>query len=332
MSAARTGDSGRSAAASSECPTWPPSRTGRCYSFWQRWSAGSTHICQVVGDKMMRTSALFMFSVVALTSVQASADTFESDGVDIYYTVRGSGEPVVLIHGFLATAEMFDASGVMDALADEYEAIALDNRGHGASGKPRDAAAYGEHMVTDVINLLDHLGIEKANILGYSMGGMVTQALAIRYPERVIKAVIGGAGGSSGSDTAWVDALIASLDSGNGIGPLMVALTASGQPLPTSEQIAAANEQVFATNDPQVVAAVVRGFPELLDVTEAELRENEIPLLYLVGGLDRMKEGVDSIRTIAGNAQFKTVPDADHFTAFANPLFLQYAEEFLKAD
>lgn len=283
---------------------------------------------------MIRTTALLLtLSVAALASTRVSAETFESDGVEIYYTVQGSGEPVVLIHGFTGSATTnFGNYGVIDALAETYQVIAIDNRGHGASEKPHDPAAYGDQMLADVINLLDHLEIERANFVGYSMGGMITQTLAMRHPERVIKAAIGGAGGVGGSDVAWLEPLIASLESGNGIGPLLVALTPPGQPMPTPEQIAATDEQLLATNDPLALAAVARGFPELNDVTEAELRANKTPLLYLVGDLDPLRAGVDGIKTIVGNADFKTVPGADHMTAFVSPMFLQSISDFLGAN
>lgn len=282
---------------------------------------------------MTRQTALPVFCFLALFSLHASADTFDSDGTKIYYTVQGSGEPVVLIHGFLSTAAgNFGEFGIIDSLAESFEVVAIDNRGHGASSKPHEPDAYGDQMLVDVVNLLDHLGIDKANVVGYSMGGFIAQKLVMRYPERVIKAVIGGAGGTEAGSVLEIDTLAQSLESGDGIGPLVVALAPPGQPKPTPEEIAAVNEQFVAPNDVLAAAAAVRGFPELFDVTETELRANDIPLLYLVGDLDPLKAGVDGIRTIVSDAQFETIPNADHMTAFASPEFIRSISDFLSAN
>ena len=89
------------------------------------------------------------------------ADTFDSDGTEIYYTVQGEGTPIVLIHGFSASAATnFGAPGIIKGLASDFKVIALDCRGHGKSGKPHDPKKYGVQMIEDVINLLDHLEIE----------------------------------------------------------------------------------------------------------------------------------------------------------------------------
>ena len=74
--------------------------------------------------------------------------------------------------------------------------VALDCRGHGESGKPHDLAAYGNSMGDDVIRLMDHVGIEKAELFGYSMGGAISMGLMVRYPERFSRVVLGGVGGS----------------------------------------------------------------------------------------------------------------------------------------
>jgi len=97
--------------------------------------------------------------------------TFDSNGVSIQYTVEGQGEPVVLIHGLHASTDInWRAPGIIKALAENYQVIAMDVRGHGHSGKPEQEEAYGMEMVEDVIRLLDHLKIKKAHVVGYSMG------------------------------------------------------------------------------------------------------------------------------------------------------------------
>ena len=111
------------------------------------------------------------------------------------YTIEGKGEPVVLIHGLYANAQMnWRGPGIIKALARNYQVIALDVLGHGGSGKPKDEEAYGVGMAEDVIRLLDHLKIQKAHLVGYSMGGMITMKLLTRHPDRVRSAILGGMG------------------------------------------------------------------------------------------------------------------------------------------
>jgi pimeloyl-ACP methyl ester carboxylesterase len=98
---------------------------------------------------------------------------FDSNGVQIYYEEHGSGEPVVLVHGFASRAEHnWGVTQWYTTLAPHYRVIALDCRGHGKSGKPHDAAAYsGDTMGDDVIRLIDYLGIKRTLLMGYSMAG-----------------------------------------------------------------------------------------------------------------------------------------------------------------
>src|SRR5690348_2248849 len=104
--------------------------------------------------------------------------TFDSKGVPIQFTVEGRGEPVVLIHGLGANAQInWRTPGIIRALTNGFQVIALDVRGHGGSGKPKQEDAYGIEMEEDIVRLLDHLHIKKAHLVGYSMGGMITMKL-----------------------------------------------------------------------------------------------------------------------------------------------------------
>src|ERR1035438_4357252 len=139
---------------------------------------------------MVKSLAMLLLSSATLVPAHLSArddsqpHTFDSEGVHIRYTVEGKGEPVVLIHGLYANAQMnWRGPGIIKALAKNYEVIALDVRGHGGSGKPKEEDAYGVEMAEDVIQLLDHLKIQKAHLVGYSMGGMITMKLLTRNPS-----------------------------------------------------------------------------------------------------------------------------------------------------
>jgi pimeloyl-ACP methyl ester carboxylesterase len=150
----------------------------------------------------MRCDRYLMFAIlVASFAVRAAAaeapesQTFDAKGVKIHYVTAGQGEPVVLIHGLHSSALMnWQLPGVFNELAKEYRVIALDLPGHGRSDKPERAEAYGVQLVDDVALLLDHLKIDKAHVVGYSLGGMVTAKFAVMHPERVLSATLGGMG------------------------------------------------------------------------------------------------------------------------------------------
>ena len=118
---------------------------------------------------------------------------FDNEGVKIYYEIEGEGPPVIMIHGFAANIEgNWKASNWVDALKDDYKLILVDCRGHGKSDKPKDAAQYGEKINDDIVKLLDHLSIKKANFFGYSMGARITTDILLENEERFISAIIGG--------------------------------------------------------------------------------------------------------------------------------------------
>jgi pimeloyl-ACP methyl ester carboxylesterase len=94
----------------------------------------------------------------------------------------------VLLHGFSGSADMWLMNGVAAALRGRHRVLALDCRGHGRSEKPHDPAKYGLQIADDVVELLDHLGIETAHIHGFSLGGWILAQLLANHPERVATA------------------------------------------------------------------------------------------------------------------------------------------------
>jgi pimeloyl-ACP methyl ester carboxylesterase len=132
---------------------------------------------------------------LAITGRSASDRSFDAKGVKLHYVVEGEGEPVVLIHGLYASARInWQMPGIVSLLSKKYRVIALDLPGHGESDKPADDEAYGLELVEDVARLLDHLKIEKAHIVGYSMGGMIAVKFMAMYQERVLSGVVSGMG------------------------------------------------------------------------------------------------------------------------------------------
>lgn len=279
-----------------------------------------------------------VFVVATLVPLVVSAEegapwkehTFDSAGVPIRYITKGVGDPVVLIHGFSASAETnWVLPGVFQRLAEDFQVIAIDLRGHGKSGKPLEESAYGVEMARDVIRLLDHLKIRQAHIVGYSMGGFITMKLLTLAPERFLSAVVGGAGWArpDAEGETFRDELVASLESGEGITPLLRALTPEGDPPMSDEQLATLNRMVLAANDPRALAAAIRSMDQL-DVTAEQLRANEVPTLAIVGSKDPLKEGVDAMVGVMGELEVRVLDGADHITAVQSPELAESMRDF----
>ena len=220
---------------------------------------------------------------VALTSA-AAAEEFDSGGVKIHYAVQGKGEPVILIHGLLANARLnWEWPGITSELAKDHQVVALDCRGHGLSDKPTGNDQYGVKMVDDVIRLMDHLDLKKADIVGYSMGGAITMKLMVLHPERVRSAVVGGMGWMN-SDNAF---------SGDG------------------------KEKQSHT----AINACVRGFKELA-VSAEEVRGIKTPFIVIIGGSDGLRQKyVEPLRQLRPDVPVKIVEGADHVTCVFHPEF-----------
>lgn len=116
-----------------------------------------------------------------------------SDNVKIHYMTLGdTGSHVVLIHGYTGSAEgNWFRNGIAELLAKNHRVVAIDCRNHGRSDKP---TPRGPGLASDVIEMMDHLKIEKAHIHGYSMGGAITARLLAEHPDRFITASFGGSG------------------------------------------------------------------------------------------------------------------------------------------
>ncbi|MDQ6901366.1 MAG: alpha/beta hydrolase, partial [Candidatus Dormibacteraeota bacterium] len=132
---------------------------------------------------------------------------FTSGGVRLHYALAGpaSGRPIVLGHGFASDYSLnWLGTRWQETLTGAgFHLIGLDSRGHGASEKPHDPAAYSRaEMGTDVIRLLDELGLKAADYLGYSMGARIGLELLQCFPERVRRAVLGGLNSSDDADRA----------------------------------------------------------------------------------------------------------------------------------
>ena len=271
--------------------------------------------------------------VVATEEAPESVDKFfDSDGVQIHYTDTGEGDPLVLIHGFAMNWKRMKSAGAVDGLAERgYRVLAIDARGHGESDRPHDPASYGEEIPLDVVRLIDHLGLEQAYVVGYSMGAIVTNKVRALAPEKLRAVVMGGAGWQKEGGTALPGIsslkLAEKLEETGDFKWMLREFVKDRQPPATEEEIEERNHGMMEGNDPIALAAVLRGWDGFA-VSEENLRANEVPTLVVVGANDPLKVKVDALDGVMSNLEIAVIPNETH-GALSHPDFVKYVDEFL---
>ena len=135
----------------------------------------------------MKTPALAGAALLALFSTIAPLSAQQAAPLDLHHQIQGEGPPLVLLHGAFMTIET-NWSTSLGELARSNKVIAVELQGHGRTADRAAGLSY-ETMADDVAGLLDRLGVRKANVMGYSMGGNVALQLALRHPDRVERIV-----------------------------------------------------------------------------------------------------------------------------------------------
>ena len=234
--------------------------------------------------------------------------SFDSDGVRIAYIdvapQGGSGDPILLIHGFASNhaVNWVNTLWVRTLSQAGYRVIALDNRGHGESEKLYDPALYSsEAMAGDAVRLLDHLGIARADVMGYSMGGRITAHLALDHRDRLRSALIGGLGMH----------LVEGRGLPSGIAEALEAPPGTPAPNPTAAAFRTFAEQT--RSDLRALAACMRGSRQTL--SRGEIAQIELPVLVTVGTLDTVAGSGPQLAALMPNARAIEIPGRDHSTA-----------------
>jgi len=287
---------------------------------------------------MSRILQWLAVSLIALmsTAVCAQDKYFDSNGVRIRYLDQGSGQPIVLIHGYTSNVERsWMDTGVFANLVKDYRVIALDCRGRGKSDKPQDPRAYGGEMGQDVVRLLDLLKIARAHIVGYSMGGNITAQLLTTNPDRFITATLGGA---SGRREAWgaqseqaAEEEAVELENGIPFRSLILRIAPIDEPKPTDEAIRQRSQAMVAVNDTAALAAFMRGRRAQL-VTDAQMAAVQVPTLGIVGSADPNLTGMNSLKTIWPGLKVIIIEGATHAGergAQRRPEFVNAIREFI---
>lgn len=261
----------------------------------------------------------------------AQARRFDSAGVPIRYVELGRGEPVVLVHSYTGTFEsQFVRSGFADALARRYRVVGFDLRGHGQSGKPHDPACYGREMGLDIVRLLDHLGLAKAHMVGYSLGAHILVQLLTLHPERFITAILGGGAGRrrwSAEHDARAEEEARELEQG-GMEKQILRLWPAGVPQPDQARLRELSAQYLAGNDTHALAAMRRANGDQV-TTDAALAAVDVPVLGIVGTHDPYVTSLRELAAIVPRMELVLVEGATHDVAASRPEFLQAVVDFL---
>lgn len=247
-------------------------------------------------------------------------DRFSSfDGTGIAFMTAGSGPDALLLHGFGADAQVnWVAPGVVDALvAAGRRVIAFDARGHGQSGKPHDPAAYeNDAMARDANALLDHLGVEHVDVIGYSMGALVSTRL-VPDDERARSCVLGGIGGRVRGSRGFSDER----------------RTLLAQALETDDVAGIADASArafrsFADNtgaDRLALAAIQRAETP---IAKTRLDAINVPTLVIVGDQDTLAGPPQGLADRIPNAVARVVKGS-HLGAVADPAFRAAVVDFV---
>jgi len=243
---------------------------------------------------------------------------FTHDGVEIAFLDEGEGEPIVLVHGFASNKEVnWVGPGWVTALTRAgRRVIALDNRGHGASGKLYDPAAYHSAvMAEDVRALIEHLGLPNADVMGYSMGARITAFLALSHPGRVRSAVLGGLGIRLVEGVGLPDTIAEALEA-----PSLADVAD-----PTAYMFRAFAEQTGS--DLRALAACLRGSRQTL--SRADVGRIAVPVLVAVGTTDQIAGSPEQLAALIPGARALAIPDRDHMLAVGDRAFKAAVASFL---
>ncbi len=245
---------------------------------------------------------------------------FFSDGVRIAYLDGGQGEPILLLHGFASNLSVnwVFPQWLKTLNGAGRRVIAFDARGHGQSEKLYRPDDYGiPRIAEDARNLLDRLGVERADVMGYSMGARVATVLALTHSARVRSLILGG----------MSDKLVTSA----GLGPEIAAALEA----PSAADVKADGEKMFRVfaeatrSDLKALAACARG--ARLRVAAAELGGLRLPVLVAVGGKDDIAGDPRRLAALIPGAQALSIPDRDHNRAVGDPVFKNGVLAFLES-
>ena len=229
---------------------------------------------------------------------------FNSDGVEIAYAQAGEGAPILLIHGFASSAQInwWDTGWVKTLTDAGRRVITIDNRGHGHSEKLYEPSQYTATMMAeDARRLLDHLGIAKADVMGYSMGARITAVLTLHHPERVRRAVFGG----------LASRMITGFENSSVIAAALEAASVDEVTDPAARAF-----RIFADmtrSDRKALAACMKS--SRMKLKAEALAKIAVPVLIVAGDQDDTAGDVETLVKVIPGARGVTLPGRNHMNA-----------------
>jgi len=249
--------------------------------------------------------------------------SFDSDGTRIAYSVEGEGPPILLVHGFASSCQQnWRGTGWIDALvARGRRVIGIDCRGHGESDRPHGLEHYSDGaMQRDVLNLLDHLEIERTDFLGYSMGSWMTLPLLAEHSARFGCAVLGGAGAPLPETRSLHQAILAVFEGGEP--------PASSPPLESSIAKGFRAFALAAGNDLVALSGVLRSgvlSSAMLDGLDTCV----IPVLVIAGDDDVIAGDAPALSAAIPESRLVHIAGADHLSTLKTDTFRENVLAFL---
>lgn len=244
--------------------------------------------------------------------------SFRNGSVEIAYLDQGQGDPIVLIHGFASSKNVnwVYPTWVSELVKAGRRVIALDNRGHGESSKLYDPEDYHIGLMAgDVSALMEHLQIDRADLMGYSLGARMTAQLALRHAPRVRSAILGGLGLG----------LVAGGGPGENVAKALEAPALADVTDPVGRTFRAFADQT--RSDHRALAACLRGSRRLM--TRDEAASIAVPLLIAVGTTDDIAGSASALADIIPGAQVLDIPNRDHMRAVGDRVYKTGVLEFL---
>ena len=246
--------------------------------------------------------------------------SFHNGAVEIAYLDEGEGDPILLVHGFASSKNVnwVYPTWVSELKKNGRRVIAFDNRGHGDSGKLYDAADYEIGiMAADIVALMDHLNIERADVMGYSLGSRMTAELALREPQRLRSAILGGIG----------IGLIEGGGPGENVAEALEAPSLDDVTDPVGRTFRAFADQT--RSDRRALAACLRGSRRLM--TREEAAAIAVPVLIAVGSSDEIAGSAQALGKIIPGAAVLDIPNRDHMRAVGDKVYKTGVLEFLSS-